>query len=199
MKLNILRYEKRLCIGMVASMAVSMAVIHGFFWGGAQFVVFVFWEWQKKRKNVKKSLTRNFSVYMLKNMVSIIVPLITIPYVSRILGPSGLGDVQYTQSWVSYFSLIAGLGISSYAVREGAQRRDEPQKLGEFSVEIVTISFLSTTVAYLSFAIFLCFFKTTGAQPSLFLVFSLLIGATGLNTEWICTVLKTMIISQKGR
>ena len=39
-KLNILRYEKRLCIGMVASMAVSMAVIHGFFWGGAQFVVF---------------------------------------------------------------------------------------------------------------------------------------------------------------
>ena len=40
MKLNILRYEKRLCIGMVASMAVSMAVIHGFFWGGAQFVVF---------------------------------------------------------------------------------------------------------------------------------------------------------------
>lgn len=90
---------------------------------------------------MKKSLTRNFSVYMLKNMVSIIVPLITIPYVSRILGPSGLGDVQYTQSWVSYFSLIAGLGISSYAVREGAQRRDEPQKLGEFSVEIVTISF----------------------------------------------------------
>ena len=137
---------------------------------------------------MKKSLTRNFSVYMLKNMVSIIVPLITIPYVSRILGPSGLGDVQYTQSWVSYFSLIAGLGISSYAVREGAQRRDEPQKLGEFSVEIVTISFLATIVAYLSFAIFLCFFKTTGAQPSLFLVFSLLIGATGLNTEWICTV-----------
>ena len=40
MKINILRYEKRLCIGMVASMAVSMAVIHGFFWGGAQFVVF---------------------------------------------------------------------------------------------------------------------------------------------------------------
>lgn len=137
---------------------------------------------------MKKSLTRNFSVYMLKNMVSIIVPLITIPYVSRILGPSGLGDVQYTQSWVSYFSLIAGLGISSYAVREGAKRRDEPQKLGEFSVEIVTISFLATIVAYLSFAIFLCFFKTTGAQPSLFLVFSLLIGATGLNTEWICTV-----------
>ena len=103
---------------------------------------------------MKKSLTRNFSVYMLKNMVSIIVPLITIPYVSRILGPSGLGDVQYTQSWVSYFSLIAGLGISSYAVREGAKRRDEPQKLGEFSVEIVTISFLATIVAYLSFAIF---------------------------------------------
>lgn len=47
---------------------------------------------------MKKSLTRNFSVYMLKNMVSIIVPLITIPYVSRVLGPSGLGDVQYTQS-----------------------------------------------------------------------------------------------------
>ena len=46
MKLNILRYEKRLCIGMVASMAVSMAV------SGAEHSswFFVFWEWQKKRK-----------------------------------------------------------------------------------------------------------------------------------------------------
>ena len=59
-----------------------------------------------------KSLSRNFSVYMLKNLVSIAVPLITIPYASRVLGPSGIGDVQYVQSWISYFSLIAGLGIS---------------------------------------------------------------------------------------
>lgn len=40
LKLNISTYEKRLCIGIVAAMAVSMAVIHGFFWGGAQLLVF---------------------------------------------------------------------------------------------------------------------------------------------------------------
>ena len=126
---------------------------------------------------------------MLKNMVSIIVPLITIPYVSRILGPSGLGTFSILSHGFPIFSLIAGLGISSYAVREGSQKTRWTSKTRVSSVLKLSQSvFWSTIVAYLSFAIFLCFFKTTGAQPSLFLVFSLLIGATGLNTEWICTV-----------
>ena len=135
-----------------------------------------------------KSLSRNFSVYMLKSLVSIFVPLITIPYVSRILGPSGIGDVQYVQSWVSYFTLIAGLGISSYAVREGAKLRDNLKELRAFSSEIIVISLLSTIAAYLAFSIFLYFFKSLHSHIILFIVCSALIAATGLNTEWACTI-----------
>lgn len=135
-----------------------------------------------------KSLSRNFSVYMLKNLVSIAVPLITIPYASRVLGPSGIGDVQYVQSWISYFSLIAGLGISSYAVREGSKLRDEYEKLQSFSSEIIEISVLSTAVAYVALWIFLRTVENLRPYPFLFVVCSLLVAATGLNTEWICTI-----------
>ena len=135
-----------------------------------------------------KSLSRNFSVYMLKNLVSIAVPLITIPYASRVLGPSGIGDVQYVQSWISYFSLIAGLGISSYAVREGSKLRDEYEKLQSFSSEIIEISVLSTAVAYVALWIFLRTVENLRPYTFLFVVCSLLVAATGLNTEWICTI-----------
>ena len=135
-----------------------------------------------------KSLSRNFSVYMLKNLVSIAVPLITIPYASRALGPSGIGDVQYVQSWISYFSLIAGLGISSYAVREGSKLRDEYEKLQSFSSEIIEISVLSTAVAYVALWIFLRTVENLRPYTFLFVVCSLLVAATGLNTEWICTI-----------
>ena len=135
-----------------------------------------------------KSLSRNFSVYMLKNLVSIAVPLITILYASRALGPSGIGDVQYVQSWISYFSLIAGLGISSYAVREGSKLRDEYEKLQSFSSEIIEISVLSTAVAYVALWIFLRTVENLRPYTFLFVVCSLLVAATGLNTEWICTI-----------
>ena len=70
-----------------------------------------------------------------------------IPYASRTLGPIGIGSVQYAQSWVSYFSLLSGLGISSYAVREGAKIRDNPKRLGKFSTEIMNFSVFSTAIA----------------------------------------------------
>lgn len=137
---------------------------------------------------MKKSLSRNFSVYMLKTIFSILTPLVMIPYVSRVLGAKGIGEVQYVQSWVSYFSLIAGLGISSYAVREGAKRRDDKEQLGLFSIEIIAISILSTISAYIFLCVFLHFFTSAKIYFSLFMICGLSIGATGLNTEWICTV-----------
>ena len=49
-------------------------------------------------KKQEPSLTKNFIVYFVRTVVSVLVPIITFPYASRILGPSGIGRVQYAQS-----------------------------------------------------------------------------------------------------
>ena len=59
-KLSIPKYEKRLAIGIIIAMVVSMAVIHGFFWGGAQFIVFLVLVIAEKRSTRGEILVKKF-------------------------------------------------------------------------------------------------------------------------------------------
>ena len=62
---------------------------------------------------------------------SFIFPLITFPYVSRILLPEGTGKVSFAASVVNYFLLIAQLGIPTYGIRACAKVRDNKEKLNK--------------------------------------------------------------------
>ena len=77
----------------------------------------------------KKSLKLNFVMNMILTMSSFIFPLITFPYISRILGPSGTGSVSFATSFISYFLMFAQLGIPTYGIRVCAQVRDDREKL----------------------------------------------------------------------
>ena len=97
---------------------------------------------KKKQKSIKINLIMN----TIKTLMSLIFPLITFPYASRILGATGIGRVNYASSIVSYFSMFAALGISTYAVREGARIRDDKEKFSKFSREMLNIGcFFSVT------------------------------------------------------
>lgn len=76
-----------------------------------------------------KSLGVNAVLNAFKSALAILFPLITYPYAFRILHTEGIGKVNYATSIISYFILIASLGISTYAVREGAKYRDKPKVL----------------------------------------------------------------------
>ena len=101
----------------------------------------------------QKSLKINAILNMIKTLMGVIFPLITFPYSSRILGPNGIGQVNFANSIVSYFSMIAGLGIGTYATREAAKIRDNNYELNKFSKEIIIINSTSTIVAYILFFI----------------------------------------------
>ena len=62
-------------------------------------------------------------------MSSFIFPLITFPYVSRILLPEGTGKVSFATSLISYFSMFAQLGIPTYGIRACAKVRDDKEEL----------------------------------------------------------------------
>lgn len=113
-----------------------------------------------KNQNVnipRASLKKNAALNMTKTVMSVIFPLITFPYSSRILGPACIGKVNFAQSIVSYFSLVAGLGIGTYAVREAAKIRNEKRQLSVFIKEVFSINMISTAAAYSLFALaFFC-------------------------------------------
>ena len=103
----------------------------------------------------QKSISFNLIVNGIKTLMSVLFPLITFPYASRILGASGIGKVNYASSIISYFSLIASLGISTYAIREGARIREDREKFNKFAREILSINLCTTVISYLLLIVFL--------------------------------------------
>ncbi|WP_294431193.1 flippase [uncultured Treponema sp.] len=101
----------------------------------------------------EKSLKLNAVLNITKQCMNLLFPLITFPYSSRILNADGIGKVNFALSIVSYFTLLAGLGIGSYATREAAKIRDNKILLAKFTKEIFTINFTTTFISYLLFFI----------------------------------------------
>ena len=66
-----------------------------------------------KKKTEEKSVAVNLMANGIKTLMSVLFPLITFPYASRILGATGIGKVNYANSIISYFSLVAALGINT--------------------------------------------------------------------------------------
>ena len=58
----------------------------------------------------------------------VLFPLISFPYISRVLGVEGIGKFQYCTSVISYFTLFSSLGINTYAIREAAKVRGDREK-----------------------------------------------------------------------
>ena len=74
----------------------------------------------------------NMLLNAIKGVMGIVFPLITFPYVSRVLGTENLGRFSFSSAIVNYFSLLAGLGIATYAIREGSKVRQDEKKVKEF-------------------------------------------------------------------
>ena len=96
-----------------------------------------------------KSVAKNAFYNGLRAVSNLLFPIITYPYATRHLLATNLGKVDFVSSVISYFVLIAGLGISTYATREGATYRENKDELNAFAREVFTISVFSTVISYL--------------------------------------------------
>jgi len=99
----------------------------------------------------KQSIKKNGILYTIKAISSLLLPLITFPYASRILTPTGIGKVNFVLNIISYFSLFAGLGVHSYSIREATKIRDDRIALSQFMQEVTLIRFVSTLVFFILF------------------------------------------------
>lgn len=135
-----------------------------------------------------KSIKINAILNMLKQLCAVVFPLITIPYVSRVLQVTSYGKYNFSSSIVSYFSLLAGLGIANYAIREGARVRNDRDKIEKFSSEVYTINIYSTIVSYAILVILLLFSVKLQNYTLLIVVQSLAILLTTIGADWVNSI-----------
>ncbi|UNT93530.1 oligosaccharide flippase family protein [Allobaculum sp. Allo2] len=105
-----------------------------------------------KRASNRPSITVNFFMNFLLNISSVLFPLITFPYASRVLGPAGTGAVAMGTSYVSYFTMAAMLGVPVYGVRACASVRDDPVRLSMTVQELLILNLIMGAVAYGAFS-----------------------------------------------
>lgn len=134
------------------------------------------------------SIKKNTILNLIKTLGAYIFPLLTYPYIFRVLMAEGVGKYNYAYSIVSYFVLVAGLGINTYAIREGAKIRDDSLKIHKFFSEMIGMSTISTLCAYLLFCLFLFFSSSLADYKMIITVLSPIIIATAFNFEWVFTI-----------
>lgn len=137
-----------------------------------------------------KSIKLNFIMNAILTMSSFIFPLITFPYTSRILLPEGTGKVSLATSVISYFMMVAHLGVPTYGIRACAKVRDDRQKLTQTFQEIFIISLVTCAISYLFFFIALLFVPKFAEEKPLYLIVSSTLLFNTIGVEWLYKALE---------
>lgn len=138
----------------------------------------------------QKSLKVNFIMNVLLTISSVIFPVVTFPYVSRILGPDGTGKVAFATSVITYFAMFAQLGIPTYGIRACAKVRDDKGELARVTHEILMINVLTSVLVYIALGISLAAVPRLGQERDLIIIISLTIVFNTIGVEWLFRALE---------
>lgn len=134
-----------------------------------------------KVKSIKINALLNI-IYTITNMI---FPVITYPYVTRILSASGMGKISFFTSISNYAIMIASLGISTYGIRAVAKVRDNKKELSKVTMELLILNTFVTiiTIVFLFFSAF--FIDKFKKDFILFLINLLVVAITPLGLTWL--------------
>ncbi len=138
----------------------------------------------------QKSITINFIMNVVLSMSAFIFPLITFPYVSRVLMPTGTGLVSFANSIIAYFALFAQLGIPTYGIRACAKVRDDKEKLSKVVQELLIINSIISVLVYIVFFASLMIVPKMRNNKTLFIVMSATILFNVIGIEWMYKALE---------
>lgn len=135
--------------------------------------------------NSNKSIKINALLNGLRTILNLLFPLITFPYISRVLTVDEIGKYNFSESIVTYFLLIAALGINQYAIREGSKYKNDRKKMSEFASKVFTVNILSTLISYILLFVAMAISKKLDTYTNCILLLSTQIFFTTIGTEWI--------------
>lgn len=131
---------------------------------------------------MKTSLKKNYIYNLLYQILAVILPIITTPYIARVLGANGIGTYSYTISVVTYFILFGSLGINLYGQREIAYAQDNKQKRDKIFSELFIFK---TIVLTITIGIFWFLFANAGEYALYYKILILEIVANIIDISWV--------------
>lgn len=111
------------------------------------------------------SIKKNFLFNLMLTLSNVVFPILTFPYVSRILGPVGIGKVQFVSSFVQYFIFLAALGVPVYGIREVAKANGNMVELKKIFSTLLLLN-IFTTIG-VSIIYFVTIYFVTGFREDL--------------------------------
>ncbi|CAM2792233.1 flippase [Latilactobacillus sakei] len=144
-------------------------------------------------------IIKNYLYNVFYQVFVLLVPLITMPYIARVLGPTGVGINSFTNSNTQYFILIGSIGVSLYGNRQIAYYRDDKVKASQIFWEVFLMRMITILVALAAFFVFLGVEK---AYHQAYLMQAILIVAAAFDISWFfmgfenfkVTVLRNIIV-----
>ena len=137
-----------------------------------------------------KSLKWNFFMNAVLTASSLLFPLVSFPYVSRVLGPEGMGKVSFASSLVSYFAIFAQLGIPTYGIRVCAALRDRKTELTRTVQELTWLNLIMSAAAYGALFALVWAVPKLRAERELYFIMSLTILFNAIGMEWLYKALE---------
>lgn len=131
-----------------------------------------------------QSVKVNYILNLINTGTQMLFPLITFPYVCRVIEADGIGQINFFQSIISYISLFTCLGIPMYAIREIARDRSDVVQMNRTALEILLLHSMLTLVGYAIVAILCLTVPQIQVNIPLFLILSLTIFFTAIGCEW---------------
>ena len=125
-------------------------------------------------------IRKNYIYNVSYQILILIIPLITMPYISRVLGADGIGTVSYAQSVVAYFTLFATMGISTYGQREISYVQTSREKRSLVFWETKLLGFITAAAVLVIYFIFLLIEK----DARLYLILSMSVFAVLVDVTW---------------
>ncbi|MFV0982662.1 flippase [Latilactobacillus sakei] len=144
-------------------------------------------------------IIKNYLYNVFYQVFVLLVPLVTMPYIARVLGPTGVGISSFTNSNTQYFILIGSIGVSLYGNRQIAYYRDNRRKTSQIFWEVFLMRIVTIIGALIAFFIFL---GLTNEYKQAYLMQSILIVAAAVDISWFfmgfenfkVTVLRNIIV-----
>lgn len=130
---------------------------------------------------MQSTIRKNYLYNVSLQIFSLLMPLITTPYVARALQPAGVGAYSYANSIAVFFSLLAGMGISSYGLRELSRCRDDRERSVQLFRELSWLRLLTTAAALVLYLVFVLLF---GSSWRVYLACGLVILSAGMDCNW---------------
>lgn len=141
----------------------------------------------KTDKN-KKSVGSNMLLNAIRTTIVILSPLITAPYISRVLSVEDIGKYSFSSALLSYFTIVSSQAVGLYAIREGAPLRDRSDRIIQFSNQLYSLSVDITIVEYAVLLALLAFVPNLSAYKNLILIMCLSIAFTTFGLDWLYSI-----------